>query len=114
MLPLRERRPPRQASVAAVIGRASLSAGLGGCQLREDGLKALPIRAPGRRRVAHDRNSRRVRRWAEEHNGSGGRKLAHAPGLLRGRDSYIRRCGQASCDLMPGDCLWHVYAMIAS
>jgi hypothetical protein len=32
--------------------------------------------------------------------------------LLRGRDSYIERYGQAAYDMMFGDCLWHVYAMI--
>jgi hypothetical protein len=32
--------------------------------------------------------------------------------LLRGRDSYVARFGEAACDMMLGDCLWHVYGMI--
>jgi len=50
--------------------------------------------------------------WAQERTGDGGRKLLHASRLLRGRDSYLERYGQAACDMMLGDCLWHVYAMI--
>jgi SAM-dependent methyltransferase len=50
--------------------------------------------------------------WAEEHNGQGGRKLLHAARLLRGRDAYLGRYGQAAYDMMLGDCLWHVYGMI--
>jgi hypothetical protein len=49
---------------------------------------------------------------AEEHGGTGGRKLLHAARLLRGRDTYVQRYGQAAYDLMLGDCLWHVYGMI--
>lgn len=50
--------------------------------------------------------------WAEERNGNGGRKLLHAARLLHGRDTYVERFGQAPYDMMLGDCLWHVYAMI--
>jgi SAM-dependent methyltransferase len=50
--------------------------------------------------------------WAQEHNGKGGRKLLHASRLIRGRDAYLERYGRASYDLMLGDCLWHIYAMI--
>jgi ubiquinone/menaquinone biosynthesis C-methylase UbiE len=50
--------------------------------------------------------------WAAEHQGKGGRKLLHAARLLRGRDSYVERYGQAAYDMMLGDCLWHVYGMI--
>lgn len=50
--------------------------------------------------------------WAEERNGKGGRKLLHASRLLRGRDAYVERFGQAPYDMMLGDCLWHVCGMI--
>jgi SAM-dependent methyltransferase len=50
--------------------------------------------------------------WAEEHGGKGGRKLLHASRLIRGRELFVGRFGQASYDMMLGDCLWHVYGMI--
>ncbi len=50
--------------------------------------------------------------WAQEGSGTPGRKLLHAARLLRGRDGYVARFGQAAYDVMLGDCLWHVYAMI--
>jgi ubiquinone/menaquinone biosynthesis C-methylase UbiE len=50
--------------------------------------------------------------WAQEQQGKPGRKLLHAARLLRARDRYIEQFGQASYDMMLGDCLWHVYAMI--
>ena len=50
--------------------------------------------------------------WAQERDGAPGRKLLHAARLLRGRDGYVARYGQAAYDMMLGDCLWHVYAMI--
>lgn len=50
--------------------------------------------------------------WAQERGGMPGRKLLHAARLLRGRNGYVARYGQAAYDLMLGDCLWHVYAMI--
>jgi hypothetical protein len=50
--------------------------------------------------------------WAEEHSGQGGRTLLHAARLLRDRESYLQQYGQAACDMMLGDCLWHIYAMI--
>ena len=50
--------------------------------------------------------------WAQEHQGAPGRKLLHAARLLRAKDGYVARFGQAAYDLMLGDCLWHVYAMI--
>lgn len=50
--------------------------------------------------------------WAQERGGAPGRKLLHAARLLRGRERYVARYGQAAYDLMLGDCLWHVYAMI--
>jgi SAM-dependent methyltransferase len=50
--------------------------------------------------------------WAQEHGGHGGTKLLHAARLRRGRGSYVERYGQAAYDMMLGDCLWHVYAMI--
>jgi SAM-dependent methyltransferase len=50
--------------------------------------------------------------WAEEHHGSASRKLLHVSRLRRNRASYLERYGQAAYDMMLGDCLWHVYAMI--
>jgi SAM-dependent methyltransferase len=50
--------------------------------------------------------------WTEEHRASAGRKLLHASRLRRNRASYLERYGQAAYDMMLGDCLWHVYAMI--
>jgi SAM-dependent methyltransferase len=50
--------------------------------------------------------------WAQEQHGAPGRKLLHAARLLRARDGYVARFGQAAYDLKLGDCLWHVYAMI--
>jgi SAM-dependent methyltransferase len=50
--------------------------------------------------------------WAQEHDGTGGRKLLHAARLLRARDTYVSQFGQAAYDMMLGDCLWHVYGMI--
>ncbi len=50
--------------------------------------------------------------WAEEHYGDGGRNLLHAARLRRDPARYIDRFGRAAYDMMLGDCLWHVYAMI--
>ena len=50
--------------------------------------------------------------WAEEHHASVGRKLLHASRLRRDQARYLERYGQAAYDMMLGDCLWHVYAMI--
>ena len=48
----------------------------------------------------------------EERQHSASRKLLHASRLQRNRASYVERYGQAAYDMMLGDCLWHVYAMI--
>jgi SAM-dependent methyltransferase len=50
--------------------------------------------------------------WAAEHRGQGDSKLLHTSRLLRGREGYVARFGQAAYDMMLGDCLWHIYAMI--
>lgn len=50
--------------------------------------------------------------WAEEHHGHGGRKLLHAARLRHDPDRYTSRFGSAAYDMMLGDCLWHVYALI--
>jgi ubiquinone/menaquinone biosynthesis C-methylase UbiE len=50
--------------------------------------------------------------WAEEQTGKGSRQLLHASRLLRAPERYIGQFGQAAYDIMLGDCLWHVYAMI--
>jgi len=48
----------------------------------------------------------------EEHHRSASRKLLHISRLRRNRAGYLERYGQAAYDMMLGDCLWHVYAMI--
>jgi len=53
-----------------------------------------------------------VGEWAQERNGWPGTKLLHAARLLRDRPGYVDRFGEAAYDMMLGDCLWHVYAMI--
>ena len=50
--------------------------------------------------------------WSEERSGAAGRKLLHAARLLRDPDRYRARFGEAACEIMLGDCLWLVYAMI--
>jgi SAM-dependent methyltransferase len=50
--------------------------------------------------------------FAQEQDGKPGRKLLHAARLLRGRDRYVERFGPDAYEMMLGDCLWHVYAMI--
>lgn len=50
--------------------------------------------------------------WAEERSGRASRALVHASRLLRSPDVFIERFGKAAYDIMLGDCLWHVYAMI--
>jgi SAM-dependent methyltransferase len=50
--------------------------------------------------------------WVEERRGSASRKLLHVSRLRRNRARYLERYGQAAYDMMLGDCLWHVYAMI--
>jgi SAM-dependent methyltransferase len=50
--------------------------------------------------------------WREEQSGAVGRKLLHAARLLRDPDRYRRRFGEAAYEIMLGDCLWHVYAML--
>ena len=50
--------------------------------------------------------------WVEERHHSASRKLLHASRLQRNRASYVERYGPAACDMMLGDCLWQVYAMI--
>jgi SAM-dependent methyltransferase len=49
---------------------------------------------------------------AEEQSGAVGRRLLHAARLLREPERYVERFGQAAYEIMLGDCLWHVYAMI--
>ncbi|HEY9482276.1 MAG TPA: methyltransferase domain-containing protein [Micromonosporaceae bacterium] len=50
--------------------------------------------------------------FAQEASGRPGRKLLHAARLQRQKDTFVDRYGQAAYDMMLGDCLWHVYAMI--
>jgi SAM-dependent methyltransferase len=50
--------------------------------------------------------------WSEERSGKAGRKLLHAARLLRDPDRYRARFGEAAYEIMLGDCLWHVYAMV--
>jgi ubiquinone/menaquinone biosynthesis C-methylase UbiE len=50
--------------------------------------------------------------WSEEQSGAAGRKLLHAARLLRDPDRYRARFGGAAYEIMLGDCLWLVYAML--
>jgi SAM-dependent methyltransferase len=50
--------------------------------------------------------------WSEEQSGAVGRKLLYAARLLRDPDRYRARFGEAAYEIMLGDCLWQVYAMI--
>ena len=49
---------------------------------------------------------------SEERSGAVGRKMLHAARLLRDPERYRARFGEAAYEIMLGDCLWHVYAMI--
>jgi SAM-dependent methyltransferase len=50
--------------------------------------------------------------WSEERSDKVGRKLLHAARLLRDPERYRAQFGEAAYEIMLGDCLWHVYAMI--
>lgn len=50
--------------------------------------------------------------WSQEHHAQGGRRLLHAARPRRDPARYVQRFGQAAYDMMLGDCLWHVYALI--
>lgn len=49
---------------------------------------------------------------AEERAANGTRRLLHTARLLRARDRYVERFGQAAYDIMLSDCYWHVYRML--
>jgi len=51
--------------------------------------------------------------WGEVDDGrKPGRRLLWAARLRRDPERYIERFGQSNYDVMLGDCLWHVYAML--
>jgi SAM-dependent methyltransferase len=50
--------------------------------------------------------------WSQEHRGHPGRKLLHAARLRREPSRYIERFGQSAYEIMLGDSLWHVYALL--
>jgi len=50
--------------------------------------------------------------WSEEQSGAAGRKLLHAARLLRQPERYRGQFGEAAYEIMLGDCLWLVYAML--
>jgi SAM-dependent methyltransferase len=50
--------------------------------------------------------------WSEERSGKAGRKLLHAARLLRDPERYRAQFGDPAYEIMLGDCLWHVYAML--
>lgn len=50
--------------------------------------------------------------WEQDRSGKPGRRLLYAARLLRDPQRYTAQFGRAAYDLMLGDCLWHVYAMI--
>lgn len=49
---------------------------------------------------------------AEQSEGKPGTRLLWAARLLREPERYVAQFGKASYEIMLGDCLWHVYAMI--
>lgn len=49
---------------------------------------------------------------SEEERGVGTRQLLHAARLLRAPEPFVAEFGQATYDIMLGDCLWHIYQMI--
>jgi SAM-dependent methyltransferase len=49
---------------------------------------------------------------AEEASGANGRRLLYAARLLRDPERYRAQFGWQAYEIMLGDCLWHVYAMI--
>ena len=49
---------------------------------------------------------------AEEESGVNGRRLLYAARLLRDPERYCEQFGRQAYEIMLGDCLWHVYAMI--
>ena len=49
---------------------------------------------------------------AEEETGKPGRRLLWAARLLRDPERYVARFGRTNDEVMLGDCLWHVYAMV--
>lgn len=50
--------------------------------------------------------------YAQETAGKPGRNLLRAARLRRREEEYVARYGKENYDIMLGDCLWHVYAMI--
>ena len=50
--------------------------------------------------------------WSQERSGAVGRRLLHAARLLRDPERYRTRFGEAAYEIMLGDCLWHVFAML--
>ena len=50
--------------------------------------------------------------WSEERSGAVARKLLYAARLLRDPERYRAQFGRDAYEIMLGDCLWHVYAMI--
>jgi SAM-dependent methyltransferase len=50
--------------------------------------------------------------WSQERSGTAGRKLLRVARLLRDPERYRARFGDAAYEIMLGDCLWHVYAML--
>jgi SAM-dependent methyltransferase len=50
--------------------------------------------------------------YAEERAGAATRRLLHTARMLRARDRYVERFGQAAYDVMLCDCFWHVYRML--
>jgi hypothetical protein len=49
---------------------------------------------------------------AEERSLQQGTRLLRAARLTRDRERFAAQFGAAACDIMLGDCLWHVYRMI--
>jgi SAM-dependent methyltransferase len=50
--------------------------------------------------------------WSQERSGAVGRRLLHTARLLRDPERYRSRFSEPAYEIMLGDCLWQVYAMI--
>ena len=50
--------------------------------------------------------------FTEERTGKAGQQLLRASRLLRSPEVYLERYGRDAYDMMLGDCLWGIYAMI--
>lgn len=50
--------------------------------------------------------------FAQERDGTAGRRLLYAARLLREPNRFVNQFGKTNYDIMLGDCFWHVYRML--